>query len=141
MELERAIEQLNQVVFDLIIELYRKFSDQGADIDLKIKEHLVIELLGRKGAIKMSDLAAYFALPPTTVTSIVDRLVDKNYIERKRSKQDRRVVLVTLSDKGQEFFTQHEKEQNQQLGDILSVLSAEELQQLVKTFSKVSEQL
>ena len=137
MELETAIEELDDILFEVIMDQYQKLSSQAIDPDLKMKEHMVIEFLGRKEAAKMSKLASFFSVPPTTMTSIIDRLVKKGYLERRRSEEDRRVVLVTLSQQGEEFFAQHEKESHQGIKNIFSCLTEEELKQLVSIFTKL----
>jgi DNA-binding MarR family transcriptional regulator len=48
----------------------------------------------------MSDLAAALAVPLSTATRIVDHLVEKRLVERKRSPQDRRVVTIHFSRRG-----------------------------------------
>jgi len=75
-----------------------------------ITEHYLIELLGKRQDASMSELSRVFHVVPTTMTSIVDRLVKKGYLKRVHSEKDRRVVLVRLSEQGREYYQRHREE-------------------------------
>ena len=51
----------------------------------------------------MSDLASSLGVTLATATGIVDRLVDRDIVERENSREDRRVVVCRLSAKGHEL--------------------------------------
>jgi len=54
---------------------------------------------------KMSDLAATRFLTPAAATGIVDRLIHLGLVERKFDKNDRRVILLALTPRGEEAFS------------------------------------
>ncbi len=47
---------------------------------------------------KISELANEMGIPASTFTGIIDRLVEKNYIERERNEEDRRIVTIKIRD-------------------------------------------
>ena len=55
------------------------------------------------GSLTIASIAKEVYLSPSTLVGIVDRLVAKGYVERKRSQQDRRQVLVCVTEKGVQF--------------------------------------
>lgn len=55
--------------------------------------------------VTMSCLAQGVAIPMSTATGIVDRLVKKALLERSRSEEDRRVVTISLTDKGKKVVS------------------------------------
>lgn len=91
-------------------------------ISFNITEHYLMDFLGGREHATMSELSRIFHTPATTMTSIIDRLVRKGYLERGRSDQDRRKVLVKLSKKGQEFYRRHRQESLMIFGNLLSQL-------------------
>jgi DNA-binding MarR family transcriptional regulator len=91
-------------------------------VSFSITEHYLIEFLGKESFASMSKLSGIFHVPPTTMTSIVDRLVQRGYIKRHRAQQDRRKVLVTLSEKGKEFYLYHRYESLEVYAHYLSSL-------------------
>lgn len=57
-------------------------------------------LLSENGAMKASALAEALSITGGGVTGIADRLIELGYIQRERSQQDRRSVLLTLTEQG-----------------------------------------
>jgi DNA-binding MarR family transcriptional regulator len=64
------------------------------------KEMMVIVFVGQHGNVKMSDIADNIVAPMSTLTSIVDKLIEKNLVTRDHSGEDRRVINVSLSTSG-----------------------------------------
>ena len=54
---------------------------------------------------KMSDLAATRFLTPAAATGIVDRLIHLGLVERKFDENDRRVILLALTPRGEEAIS------------------------------------
>lgn len=59
----------------------------------------LMELL-EHGNMTMQELSERMNLNSSTMTRVVDKLVRDKYILRSRSENDRRIVIVSLSDKG-----------------------------------------
>lgn len=112
-EEKKIAAEMNDLFLQITEMLWKHVSEcqipSGSTI-FNITEHYLIEFLGRESFASMSKLSQLFHVAPTTMTSIVDRLVQRGYIKRRRARQDRRKVLVTLSEKGKEFYLQHHHE-------------------------------
>ena len=74
-----------------------------------------------------------------TLTTAVNSLVNKKYAVRRRSEEDRRVVFVSLTEKGERAYRHHEDYHRQMTRAILEKLEAEELPVLVKTLDALTE--
>ncbi|MEN6507573.1 MAG: MarR family transcriptional regulator [Smithella sp.] len=59
-----------------------------------------IKTINENSPVNVSDLAHKLYLHPTTVIGIIDRLEKQNLVKRRRSKNDRRVVWIELTGKG-----------------------------------------
>ena len=70
------------------------------DVELSPREIKVLMLLGENGETIMTELAAGLPVPLSTLTRIVDRLERKQLIERFRSAEDRRIVIVREAAQG-----------------------------------------
>jgi len=68
------------------------------------KEFSIINYVGQFHDVRMKDIAEHMNAPISTLTSIVDKLVDGNYLARYHSAEDRRVVMVTLAKGGKGLF-------------------------------------
>ena len=105
------------------------------DIELSPREITVLLLLGDKGEMIMTDLAAALQAPLSTVTRIADRLERKALIERSRSEQDRRIVIVKEGEKGKalrEAIRQIQFEKARRMIEPLSTGEREILLELLK---------
>ena len=116
----------------------RDFSCES--LNFSIKEQMVMKYLGCNESAKMSDLSTFFSTPPTTMTSIVTRLVKKGYLERFRSKRDRRKVMVQLAPKGKKYCMEYKNKLEKMIRELTSVLSEEEQVDLLDLLVKVSEE-
>ena len=78
----------------------------------------------------MSDLSQELELPPSSLTGIVDRLVDAGKVRRESDPDDRRVVRVVLTEKGRADRDRHRGMRRRRLGKLLEALDEEELSAL-----------
>jgi DNA-binding MarR family transcriptional regulator/YHS domain-containing protein len=60
----------------------------------------VLRFLGQHGDTKMRELAGACDIALSTMTGVIDRLVEQGLIRRRHSTTDRRVVLVRLTARG-----------------------------------------
>lgn len=60
--------------------------------------------IGKRVRMTMNELSDCMSLASSTMTRIVDKLVRDGYIERSQDDQDRRVVHVSLTEKGKGLF-------------------------------------
>ncbi len=63
-----------------------------------------IKVIAEAQLINPSELARRMYLHPATVVGLIDRLVKRGLVTRDRSEEDRRVVEISLSDKGKELL-------------------------------------
>ena len=105
--------------------------------NLTFREAFLIELLGRRHSATMSELASELAVPLTTMTSTVTRLVQKGYLQRRRIEEDRRVVLVTLTPAGRDLFEMHRRDYVETVHSVLGSLTEEEQHKILGLIGEV----
>ncbi len=104
-------------------------------------EVLILWLLYRKKEVNMSQIAEYIHVPLNTATGIVGRMEKNDFLQRERSPEDKRVVLITFTEKGRLQF-QHLMDQLLSYGiKVMGALSKEEMELLQKMMGKVKEVL
>lgn len=74
------------------------------DYEFNFREYRVIFHLGYNGPGIMREIADTLGIPVSTATGVVDRMVEKDLVQRERSKEDRRLVKVDLTEKGREVY-------------------------------------
>jgi len=70
--------------------------------NLTTSQLATLRQLGRSGALSAGDLARGIAVSQATITGIVDRLELRGLVTRTRSAEDRRRVVIELTDAGRE---------------------------------------
>ena len=86
----------------------------------------------------MSAIAKELSVTVGTLTIAMNSLVKKGYVNRERSSEDRRVVYISLSEKGQKAFEHHENFHKQMIQGVMNELDRQELEVLVKTLKHLN---
>jgi DNA-binding MarR family transcriptional regulator len=126
-----------------VMEKAEGIDAKNADVSEKLsaQEIRVLRTVGSQDCCIMSNIAKAICLSLSSVTGLIDRLVEKKLVRRDRSNQDRRIVQVALTDEGREL---HEAAQDTHVSfarDVLKTLSAEEQEALVSLFGKISQRI
>lgn len=101
------LKRLDEYIHVLLKRFYVRPSLDGAAAELSGSEIFACNILGRKGKCTMSDLAKECGLALSSMTGVVDRLVERRYVKRARDdREDRRKVFVELDTKGQKVYQQ-----------------------------------
>lgn len=136
-----AYKTINDILVHLINEIWRL--EEKAIIteefkDITNNDMHVIEAIGIGEGNNMSAIAKKLNVTVGTLTTAMNSLVNKKYVERKRGEQDRRVVHVKLTDKGEAAYRHHENYHMQMTQAILDKLSEDEIPVLMKTLEGLS---
>ena len=100
-------------------------------------EVLIFWLLYQKDEVNMSEIADYIHVPLNTATGIVNRMEKNQLINRTRSKEDKRVVLIEFSEKGGEQFQNLVSQLIYYGTKIMNAFSKEEMDLFFKMIEKV----
>ena len=125
-----AYETLNEV----LVSLFRDVNDieQKAIIisefsDITNNDMHVIDAIGIDRPKNMSSIARELSVTVGTLTISVNSLVKKGYVVRNRSSEDRRVVFISLSEKGVKAYYHHKKFHEQMIDSVVKELTEEEI--------------
>ena len=97
----------------------------------------VIEAVGLE-KVTTCPVARRLNITTGSLTTSMNHLVKKQYVERRRSEKDRRVVFVKLTEKGIAAYRHHDYHRRMTQA-VLERLDEEELPVLVKTLDALSD--
>lgn len=97
----------------------------------------VMGLLAQHGDTPMSRVAELLDVSLSNATGIVDRMAERGFVERVRVADDRRVVLVRLTDRGRTVLDEAEVLRRDLIERLLSRLDAGQLERLSATLADV----
>ena len=83
-------------------------------------------------------LAAALGVTPPNVTGIVDRLVEQGLMVRQESPEDRRALLLRVTEKGESVLSGLRERRTGVMREILESLDAEALSQLTGALAKLA---
>ena len=97
---------------------------------------LVMNLDENKTALSVSELADLLIITPAGVTHLINPLEDRGYIKRLQDRNDRRIVLIGLTDMGTEVAEALIAEVQEQLIGLVNHLGEEDSKTLVNLMSR-----
>lgn len=130
---------LNELLVDLfhdILEIEEKsLRDNGSD--LTITEMHTIHAVGEERPRTMTEVSRDLNITMGTLTTGVDKLIKKGYLVRKRTEEDKRVVLVELTEKGVEAKRMHDSFHQEMISSVIEVLNDDEEIVLIQALKKL----
>lgn len=130
---EQLIIALRQV-HESFIDVIQMREDSG----LSHGHMFLLFMIYRQQSIKTTDISKYFGITPGAATAIADKLENWELIVRERDKEDRRVVVITLSEKGLAFVKNKREKNVAMLEEILKDFSNEEVLSVIQSLNKIS---
>lgn len=125
-------------LFNEIMELEQKAIITEEFKDISNNDMHIIEAIGNKEPKNMTTVAKSLKVTVGTLTIAINNLVKKGYVNRVRSDDDRRVVLISLSDKGKKAYDHHVRFHEDMIQATLEGLSDQETKVLVKALTNLS---
>lgn len=129
---------------DLLVHLFNEIMtiEQRALIteefkDISSNDMHIMEAIGLEDPKNMSTVAKTLSVTVGTLTIAINALVKKGYVHRVRSEKDRRVVLISLTEKGRKAYRHHEKFHDDMIKAVLKDLSEEETRILVHALTNL----
>lgn len=98
----------------------------------------VLELLLVHQPMKPSDLLQYLSTTPAAITTLLDRMERGGLIMRTRDDHDRRIVWVTVTERGESEAKRGMEIRDQYIQEALDRISAHNQQLLVYLLGKVA---
>ena len=107
--------------------------------DITNNDMHIIEAVGLSGENTMSVVAKKLGITAGSLTTSVNNLVNKKYVTRKRSEEDRRVVFLQLTAKGKRAYEHHREYHRQMTEAVINKLDENEVPVLIKTLTGLSD--
>jgi DNA-binding MarR family transcriptional regulator len=97
----RLAEQLCYSIYSASLAIKRLYKPLLDEMGVTYPQYLVLNVLWEQGELMISQIAETLALETSTLTPLLKRLENEGFVCRKRSREDERKVLITLTEKGQ----------------------------------------
>lgn len=138
MTTDEAFNELLVKLFKDIMEIEGKELVTKEFHDITYNDFHIIEVIGTQEPKTMSGIAKLMRVTTGTMTKAIDALTDKGYVKREKSKEDKRIVWISLTKKGECAYNHHEEFHNQMITSMKATLSPEELPVLVHSMETLT---
>ncbi|ASI34216.1 MULTISPECIES: MarR family transcriptional regulator [Exiguobacterium] len=128
----RLEEQMRVILRTLRRELNQLFEGTATR-----SEFFILRSLSENGPQRPTLLAEQFELATSQVTALTDKLYKTGFVTRTRSTEDRRSIVLALTDEGEAAFRNLEVVRRKYLQERFGTLSEEELNVMIHVFDKI----
>lgn len=133
-----VLSELLVDTFNDILGIEQKALQAGVFKDVSVTEIHTIEAIGMYDVKNMSEVASKLDITVGTLTTAINHLVKKGYVERMKTEQDRRIVQIKLTKRGKLAFRIHEKFHMDMVKETIEGLSKQEEDILIRSLEKLN---
>jgi MarR family transcriptional regulator, organic hydroperoxide resistance regulator len=138
-ELIKEVLELQQVG-DIIL---KRFSPEPwIDLNLTIAQLKSLFFIADREKTNFKKLAEALNVTPPNVTGIIDRLVEQKLVSRTENPEDRRIMLLQITDEGRQLLNNLREKHTTSMTKIMGYLTSEQLavqKQAIQDLIKAAE--
>ncbi|SYX85443.1 MarR family winged helix-turn-helix transcriptional regulator [Paenibacillus alvei] len=132
-----VIERYIAAEFTVMKHLFNEIGEAIPN-HLTIDQYQIMCVLHQRGQCTSTDLAAVFKVVKSSITAIINRLVDHGYVERTPAEEDRRVIELSLTEEGQMVYEQVDKQVQDIVSSYLTHFNETEVETFIGTYEKLA---
>ncbi len=131
-EIRKQIRKVEKRAYQYSHELTKSFGITGPQMG-------VLRTIPPDSSISISEIANKMGLHITTVEGIVNRMQRRKFLKKQKSTKDKRVVEVSITEKGRRVLREAPVGAMSQFFRNLQKISDAEAQQIYKTLARIAE--
>ena len=112
-------------------------SERLVRLGVSMAQFHIAVTLQRNGVMTMGRLADLLGVSLSNASGLIDRLEERGFVERTRVPEDRRIVMVRVTDAGARLIEENDALSDELMRDVLSRLSPEELPTIARATAGV----
>ncbi|QUI22087.1 MarR family transcriptional regulator [Vallitalea pronyensis] len=128
--------QLKKLVDLIEKDIMKEITDMEIG-NLTIAEISIMDAIGFHSEKTIKEIAEQLKVAVSTPTKTMDRLVKKDYIIRKTSAEDRRMVVSSLTKKGHMALSKINEMRHDKISEITQKLTEDEINYLLKMINRL----
>ncbi|MFC7679730.1 MarR family winged helix-turn-helix transcriptional regulator [Paenibacillus sp. GCM10028914] len=110
----------------------------GIGVELTREQYQVMCLIHSNERCTSTILADILFVGKSSITAIVNRMVTRNWIERTRDEEDRRIVYLTLTDSGRRVYKKAENQLQSLVSSYLTHFDEGEVEHFITLYEKLA---
>ena len=139
MDITKKLNDILVSLFNSVLKMEEDAIKNSSKHNLSITEVHTLTAIGTGKAKTMTQVSASLKISVSTLTTAINKLVDKKYVNRFRVPEDRRIVKIELTEEGAEAVQEHERFHRKMIDDVLAELNEEEQAILLNSLDNLHE--
>ncbi|MGI6732175.1 MAG: nitronate monooxygenase [Anaerovoracaceae bacterium] len=124
-------------LFNIVMKTEEEAIKKSSMHNLSITEVHTLVAIGLEEARTMSQVAETLKISVSTLTSAINRLVEKKVVNRFRGPEDRRIVKLELTEEGKAVVEEHENFHHEMVRHAMESLTEEEQSLLLQSLDNI----
>jgi len=139
------MKSTKKIINELLVEVFNNILSIEAQtlktrgIKLSMNEIHVLEAVLKTSEPTMTNISHRLRITVGTLTTSVNRLVEKGFVKRQRELEDKRKVLVSLTNDAVEALKIHDQFHEEMLADVFKDMKLEDDELLLQSLENLSE--
>lgn len=121
--------------------LRKRFEQRARDIGLTRAQWQTLAYLSRCEGIHQRALAEMLEIEPISLMRVLDRLVERGFVERRRHETDRRIWLLYMTETSRDLLSAMREIGDATRAEALAGISASDRQRLVEILEQMKSNL
>lgn len=134
-------DQVNELTPVLMREFARRQANELCKGKITFPQFLILDFLSRESESTMTDISRFMRVTTATMTGIVNRLVEAGYCQRIFNPQDRRIVMIKLTSRGDNIVRKINEQRRRMIVDIFGKLSLKERDDYLRILTRIREMI
>ncbi len=107
--------------------------------DITTDQFIVLQHISQHNKVTTTQISQALGVGKSSITALINRLAERNMIERERNKKDRRIVYLQLTDEGVHAVQKTEKAIHRYLEDKLTHFTMDDIEGFLLSIEKLSK--
>jgi DNA-binding MarR family transcriptional regulator len=137
----KIVEEITEDLYSIRRKIASEMHHLFDEMQITHPQWIVVHHVKKSGMINIKDLANLLGITSSAATQIVDGLVKKELLIRKRNKEDRRILNIELSEKAINKFDSIKSASFNTLSALFDVLDDKELQDYRDLNNKIASRI
>lgn len=131
-------ERISQVV-PLIMGTFHDIRPPHPDEEaLTMRQYQALIVIYSHGQLTPSELCEKLSLAPSTATELVNRMIAKGYLQKEEGVEDRRKVVLRVSESGRKIMEERQQLLTQMFERFLGVFGEEDQEEFTSCFERIA---
>lgn len=139
--LNEIIDRMDDLFLFLMTFTKNQILEESLKNALTCSQFSVLYHLSQCPRMTMNELTHLLSLTHGASTGLIDRLLKMNLVQRERADHDRRVVYVSITDRGQEMIHNIRQKRHHILHDLFAALPEDEHKTLIAILSNIKNRI